>query len=221
MKLIYAIITGLSLSVATLGYIYFEPMFERHGTAVIAAKDGEVKGGKKYTVVLPKDLSMAQMALLNFAYEVAVQDGIKHPEYLQGLLMQESMAGAMKSFRVAGQELGNKADDLYFGVAQIKLKAAKDVMNRWPELWSYLQTKTDHELMAKLILDDKFNVRVGSKYLLLMGINESGDKGIAAYNQGPGGVAQIEDPSKFHYTAKVKQYASRIKKIGAKISSAE
>jgi hypothetical protein len=73
-------------------------------------------------------------------------------------------------------------------------------------MWNLLDTKTDEELKARLILDDKFNVQVTSKYLLLMGINQNPDRGIAAYNVGIGAVNAI-NPSSHAYTLKVKRAA--------------
>lgn len=208
MRIVTLIITLLLAIATTMATQLFKPLFAAEGTSVITAKEnGTTTGGKKYTVKLPTDLSIAQVTILNFAYDVAKKDGIKNPEYLQGLLMQESRAGGVASFRVAGHTLGNKPDDLYFGIGQIKLKAAQDVMKAYPELWSYLQTKTDHELQARLILDDQFNVRVASKYLLLMGVNNDSNLGITAYNVGAGGV-KLVDAGSHDYTERVKRYAA-------------
>jgi hypothetical protein len=214
LRALFMLLFLLCGGMAYTSYTIMRPLITQNGTSVIAASDPDVKGGKKFTTLLPKDLTLQQLSLLNFARQVAIEDGFKHPEYLQGMIMQESLAGEMKSFRVAGHELGNKMTDLYYGVTQIKLAAAKDVLKRWPELWEFVQTKTEQELVARLILDDHFNIRVGSKYLLLMGINSDKDRGITAYNRGPGGVNDVNDPSSFYYTTKVKQYAQRMKTIG-------
>jgi hypothetical protein len=154
-----------------------------------------------------------QKQLLTFAYDVAKNDGHKKPEYLQGVLLQESGAGASSKFRVAGDPV--KKENRYFGVAQIKLAAALDVMKNFPELWSFLQTKTHDELQAKLILDDEFNIRIASKYLLLMGINKSAHFAITAYNKGIGGAMLVENVSLDPYTQGVLSFASShiVKKI--------
>jgi soluble lytic murein transglycosylase-like protein len=117
--------------------------------------------------------------------------------------MQESRACNIKHYRVAG--LTNRVGDRYFGALQIKLATAKDVLKHYPELLSYLDTSTDEEIQAKLILDDEWNIRVGSKYLLMLGINEKPDIAITAYNQGMFG-ARSKNSDTFHYTTSVKKY---------------
>jgi hypothetical protein len=85
-------------------------------------------------------------------------------------------------------------------------------MMKFPDMWKHLDTKTDEELQARLIVDDKFNVRVASKYALLMGINENPAKALTAYNVGPG-AAQSVDSSTNHYTQAVKAHAEKVKNI--------
>jgi len=77
-------------------------------------------------------------------------------------------------------------------------------------MWKFLNTKTDQELQARLIVDDEFNIRVTSKYALMMGINENPNFGITAYNLGKGGALNV-DPEVFDYTRQVKDHALRIK----------
>lgn len=155
-------------------------------------------------------LTPRQIELLGFAKQVAIEDGHQKPQYFLGILMQESKLGGIKEHRVAGLE--NRPGNRYFGIAQIKLKAAIAVMRKWPEMWGFLDTKTEEELQARLILDDEFNIRVASKYALLMGINERPNRAIAAYNRGPGGVEKITDPKTFPYTVKVKEHAKQVEK---------
>jgi len=164
-------------------------------------------GSKPISIKLPDTLTKKQYEMLNFAYDVAKSDGYKEPKYLQGIIMQESKAGSMNSFRVAG--LTNAIGNRYFGIGQIKLAAAKAVMSRFPEMWKHLDTKTDEELQARLIVDDQFNVRVASKYALIMGINENPTRALTAYNVGPGSV-QTVNTSTHAYTQKVKAYSSQL-----------
>lgn len=152
-------------------------------------------------------LPIKQKQILSFAYSIAKQDGINHPEFLQGILMKESGICNAKHFRVAGPS--NKPSSRYFGCGQIKLAAAKSVMNRFPNLWKYLETKTDEELQARLILDDRFNVRITSKYIIMMGINDNPDRAITAYNVGLGAVDKI-DINNFEYTNSVKSYSEKL-----------
>ena len=214
MKLISATCTALSILISAAAWNYTTPLLSQNGTTVIyAMNDGTQQGNKPFTVKISEDLSDKQHELLNFAFDVAKSDGIKFPQYLQGILMQESRGCSDKNFRVAG--LTNKPTDRYFGCGQIKLVAAKAVMSRYPEMWKYLESKTDEELTARLILDDKFNIRVSSKYALMMGINENPTKAITAYNLGQGG-AQSVDPNEHAYTKSVKKFSETMKNVQGK-----
>ena len=163
---------------------------------------------------IPKNLSQHQAELLSQAYEIAQKDGHKQPQILQGIILQESQAGDMKSYKVAGQEYGLKTNLRYYGVAQIKLAAALDVLKTYPKMREEfnIRTNTDEEVIAKLIENDKFNMSVASKYLLLLR-NAGYDtiKQLAvAYNQGAGGAKSI-DPNKNHYSNGVMAYIQQIK----------
>lgn len=209
MKLISAVYVAAALGIAAFSWKYIEPMVNRNGSSVISVMTADGKSGNQQLAMrLPDNLTKKQLDLLNFAYEIAKTDGIKHPQYLQGIIMQESHAGGLADYRVAG--LSNREGDRYFGVSQMKLVAAKAVMQSYPEMWKQLDTKTDEELQAKLILDDKFNVRMGSKYLLIMGINKNPDYAILSYNQGPGG-AKSRDASTWHYNLGVKKHMTQLK----------
>ena len=211
MKLINTFYLSLVLLFGAASWKLLEPIVAQNGTSVISSMSSDNQNGSKpISIKLPDNLTKKQFDMLNFAYEVAKSDGFKEPKYLQGIIMQESKAGSMNFYRVAG--LTNAIGNHYFGIGQIKLAAAKAVMMRFPEMWKHLDTKTDEELQARLIVDDRFNVRVASKYALLMGINENPSKALTAYNVGPGG-AQSVDPSQHEYTQKVKAHAERVKNI--------
>lgn len=171
--------------------------------------------GNVVNIKLPPDLTQKQFNLLNFAFEVAKADGYKEPKYLQGIIMQETKAGQMADYRVSG--LTNAESNRYFGVGQLKMVAAKTVMAKFPQMWSHLDTKTDEELKARLIVDDEFNVRVASKYALLMGINTDPSRAITAYNMGQTGATTV-DPAQHDYTIKVKQHAARVKYIMSSVN---
>lgn len=189
---------------------YAAPFIVSKGTAVIYSMTSSFKKGNQPNTIVTDNLSTKQHEVLNFAYITAKLDGFKSPTALQGILMQESHACTLKNFRVAG--LTNKPGDRYFGCGQIKLAAAKDVLIAYPEMRKYLETNTDEEIQARLILDDEFNIRISSKYMLLMGINHNHDMAITSYNQGLGGAKNI-DPSTFNYTQRVKGYAKNMKNI--------
>ena len=182
------------------------------GTAVIAEKNENGKSTQA-AILLPENLTTTQGRLLAEAYDIAKTDGHKHPELVQAILLQETMAGGMKAFRVA-----NPGPEAYFGLMQIKLGAAKDVLSAWPGMYAKfgLQSRNDDEIKANLILNDKFNIAVGSKYLLVLQkrYGYSGHALMVAYNKGPGG-AQGVDPSDNEYAqgALIKLAARKDKKI--------
>jgi hypothetical protein len=214
MKLVSSFCAALSILIGVTAWKYTEPFISQNGTTVIHAMSSDGKlGNKPLTVKITEELSAKQHELLNFAFDVAKSDGIKFPQYLQSILMKESRGCDMKNFRVAG--LTNKVGDRYFGCGQIKLAAAKAVMNSYPDMWKYLESKTDEELQARLILDDRFNIRVASKYAIMMGINENPDRAITAYNVGPGAVKNV-DPGTHNYTRSVKEMSKGFKNVQGK-----
>lgn len=182
------------------------------GTAVITipANDGKSVGGGT-TMVLPEKVTSKQGELLAMAYKIAAKDGHKYPQILQGLLLQETHAGALKSYRVAGQEFGLKSNERYYGLAQIKLAAAKDVIQAYPKLRDRFEfhTNTDEEIIANLILNDRYNLEVASKYLLILGSRYKipPDKLLNAYNQGPGGAYNANGAA---YAASARQHIANL-----------
>lgn len=174
-------------------------LYERYmpvpiATAVIAEKPNKVMGGQAATL-LPTNLSDKQAALLNMASTFAKAEGLS-PEMVQGVLLQESNAGGLKSYKVA-----NPGPDAYFGPMQIKLAATKDVLKGSPGLFAKygFHTKSDDEIKANLILNEPFNVEVGVKYLHMLKTQYgfTGRKLMNAYNRGAGGVESVDDS--FHY----------------------
>lgn len=176
---------------------------------VLAEKPEKAIGGQA-AVVVPDSLTNSQHQILNTAYRIAKLDGHKNPELVQGLLLQETHAGGLKTYKVAG----NKGDE-YYGLGQLKLGAARDVMAAWPELWAKygFHTKTDDELKANLILNQVFNIELTSKYLKLLQTRYgyTGRTLVNAYNRGPTGV-KVVDSSTFHYAVGAEQKLASWKK---------
>lgn len=168
-----------------------------------------------FSVKLPTELTREQAEVLSLAYSIAKKDGHKFPQLLQGIVMQESNAGAARSYKVAGQEFGLKTNERYYGVSQIKLVAAKEVLSRYPELRKdfNFHTKEDEEIVAKLIEDNRFNISVASKYLLVLkSLGYDTIKHLAlAYNQGPSG-AKNHDAETHHYPKGVINNIQKISK---------
>ena len=179
---------------------------------VLAEKPTHIMGGQA-AVIVPDDLTNAQHRILNTAYAIAKADGHKSPELVQGLLLQETHAGALKSYKVAGNE-----GDKYYGLGQIKLGAARDVMKEHPELWTKygFDTKTDDELKANLILNQNFNIEISSKYLKILHerYGYTGRALLNAYNRGPTGVKAV-DSATFHYARGAESKLAAWKKSSA------
>jgi hypothetical protein len=177
----------------------------------IPAEEGVSGGG--FSVKLPSKLTHRQAELLRMAYDIAKKDGHEHPQILQGIILQESHAGELGSYKVAGQEFGLRTNERYYGVAQIKLVAAKEVMTRYPTLRDQFDfhTRTDEEIIAKLIENDEFNLSIASKYLLVLrGMGYDTMKQLAlAYNQGPAG-ARRANPSTNKYSTGVMTYIQKL-----------
>ena len=167
------------------------------GNSVIAEKSENGRVGNQAAKVLPANMTAKQHQLLNLAAEVAQENQLRSPELVQAVLLQETHAGGVASYRVA-----NAGPDAYFGAMQIKLSAAKDVLATWPSMFSKysFHTRTDDEIKANLILNDRFNLDVGTKYLIILRqrYGFSGRDLMNAYNRGPGGVKTV-DSADFHY----------------------
>lgn len=153
-----------------------------------------------------------QRGILSLTEKIAKKDGHKNPDVLKSIILQETLAGSLKTYRVAG----NKGDE-YYGLAQIKLGAAKDVLKKHPTLWRdfKFQTRTDDEIKANLILNDEFNIAVSSKYLKFLEDNYKlkGRELVNAYNRGAAGVKKI-DSRTFHYAIQAERKLAHWKQNG-------
>ena len=192
------VIMSLAAAAAVYGaFELYQLVPQPVATAVIGEKQGVIMGGSTATL-LPATMTSKQARLMNMAYTVAKEEGLKQPEIIQSILLQETEAGGMKAYKVA-----NPGPDAYFGPMQIKLGATRDVLNKYPVLWTKydFHTRTDDEVKANLILNEEFNMRVAVKYvkLLQQQYGFTGRELLNAYNRGPGGVKAVDDT--YHYAA--------------------
>lgn len=182
---IVAVTISVSAALLTSAYTDIIP------TSVINIPNDDGTKGGGVSINIPDTLSDKQAHLLSLAYDIAKKDGHKNPQVLQGIILQETHAGELKSYKVAGQEFGLRPNERYYGVAQIKLSATRDVLEQFPNLKRQFgfHTNADEEIIANLILNDAFNLSVASKYLKVLKIRYkvSDAELVAAYNQGPGG----------------------------------
>jgi hypothetical protein len=163
--------------------------------AVIGEKPGKTMGNQ-VAQLLPETLNEKQARLLRWAYELGKKAGLKNPEVVQSIILQETHAGGLKSYKVA-----NPGPEAYFGIGQVKVPAARDVLQRNPGMYAEydFHTRTDDELKANLILNDRFNIDVTARYIRILQ-KEYGYEGVQlvnAFNRGPGGVKNVD--SNFHY----------------------
>jgi hypothetical protein len=152
-------------------------------------------------------LTPEQMDLLQLAYEVGFEDGgHKHAELLQAILLQETIAGQLGRMGHMTAPVGKRS----YGVMQVKVTAARDVLNQYSELGEY---HADEEVIAQLLSDDEFNIRVASKFLLQLSTKvKSLDRALVAYNVGLGGSNSVAEPRQFKYVVSARNYLEEIVK---------
>ena len=180
-------------------------------TAVLTMQDESSK--QAVSIVLPSDLTSTQARNISMAYDIGKRDGLA-PSLLPAIIMQETKAGEHHSYKVAGQEFGLAANKRYYGLAQIKLEAAKDVLREYPSLRQEFDfhTNTDEEIIAKLIENDRFNLSVASKYLVMLkdrGFNTVKQLALA-YNRGAAGAKSFNADTHY-YPQGVMHHIQRLK----------
>jgi len=145
---------------------------------------------------LPSHLNESQIDLLIMAYEIAKADGHKDPRLFQGLLLQESNAG----------ETTHRKNSTCYGIFQIKVIAAREVLQRYPSLWDEFnfRGKSDKEIISKLKHNDRFNATIASRYgLVLKQLGyDTIEKLALAFNLGPTG-AKSKSPRNNRYVRSV------------------
>lgn len=152
-----------------------------------------------------RHITPKQAELLTLAEIIAKQDGHTEPRLLQGLLMQETHAGANPHYL--------KSPGGNHGVGQIRVVAARHVLRDYPELMSQFNVspKDEKGLVKKLVHDNHFNVSIMSKYLLILrkaGFNTMKQLALA-YNQGAGG-AKKQNSETFPYVKGVMKHIKDI-----------
>ncbi len=215
MRITLSILAVLSvMSVGVLGNFYQATM-PRVGTTVVSTQMENQIGGNAITFKIPDNLTEKQYNLLNLAYDMGKSAGLTDPKLVQGILFQESRAGAIGSYKVAGHELGLKANERYYGVGQIKLQTAKHVLGKFSQLYEKydFHTRTDEEIIANLIMNDEFNLDIASRYLKIISAEYCKDPSciIASYNKGPTGAKELQNPSALDYVQKVKQHIKNLR----------
>lgn len=204
MKKVLSMLALVTMLAIIAAFALFSHVPKSAPSSVIGEKSA---GG--VAVVLPERVSMTQAKMLATAYDIAKADGHKEPELVQAVLLQETQAGANPSYKVA-----NASGTPYFGLMQVQLAAARDVLAKWPQLFATygFHTRTDDEVKANLILNERFNIEVGSKYLLVLqrDYGYRGEALLTAYNKGPGAaVGMTSSPYSTGAMAKLNQRRAR------------
>jgi hypothetical protein len=161
--------------------------------------------------------SSEQLALLGMAYNIGDEDGGKtHAKLVQAVLLQETIAGQLGRLGHLSAPLGKRS----YGVMQVKVAAARDVLRHRPQLGYF---RTDEQLITRLITDDEFNIRIASAYLkYLRRYMGSDHQALVAYNIGLNAARRVMDAGDFKYVQNVERYlAIVVQRYNVKFSSYE
>lgn len=153
-------------------------------------------------------LSSNQKETLSLAHEIALNEGL-NPRTVKAIALKESKAGDMPGYKIGGREFKLSTKDLYYGIMQIKLSTALDVLRFNPSLKAEygVSQNTPSKIINLLQNDKEFNITIGAKYLnILREIYgyRSEDSMILAWNRGPGG-ARNYNPSRHWYVLGIKE----------------
>lgn len=121
-------------------------------------------------------LSSKQKKLLEIAKIEG--DKIGFPETIQAILLQETLAGILGPVGDKGNGFGKRS----YCHMQIKVDSARNVLKEYPDLGTW---ETNEELIAELLTNDEFCIKIGSLYFsLLFETTNNWNKAVLAYNRG-------------------------------------
>lgn len=171
----------------------------------IAVSNPVHRGGRLWNPLGKAWLTREQLDLLSLAYKIGYDDGgVAHARLLQAVLMQESIAGQLGRLGHLSAPLGKRS----YGVMQVKVVAARDVLSWHPDLGDF---PNDDQLIARLITDDEFNLRVASAYLKYLRKRTGSDhEALVAYNVGPSAAKHVVDPAQYRYVLGIERYLSKV-----------
>lgn len=146
-------------------------------------------------------LTEEQVDLLKLAYDIGYQDGgEQHASLLQSTLLQESIAGQLGRVGHRAAPVGKRS----YGVMQIKVTAALDMLEEHPQLGV---SRTDEDLIVRLMTDDEFNIRIASKFLLYLRDKTNSDaEALVAYNMGLRASKRFEAHEELRYVKSINRY---------------
>lgn len=204
------------LSMSFVGILYQDQLSEQRLKQQQAqlAFEAEVKQAeareadyRKFPKLRIGPFTNKQTQLLAAAYHIGTPYGTDVCEVVQGILLQESLAG--ESPKVGGTHL--PVGLRYYGVMQMKVAAVMDVIASHPSYSMKYFGKshgiTSEEVISKLMTDDLFSIQVGFDYFFKYHRKTQDlEESIVVWNQGPGGATRVEDPSSFGYTMSVMKH---------------
>ncbi|MFV8835441.1 hypothetical protein [Aquisalimonas sp.] len=149
---------------------------------------------------IPPGMTERQHDLLVYAWHEGMKRNLAVTT--ASILLQESSAGTDHKVGDRSNGFGRRS----YGVMQLQLRAAYDALEHCPELGSF---RTEEEVIARLIHDDRWNIRVGVCFLdrLNSRTNMTWRELITAYNRGIQGSRAV-DPDSFPYTLGVVAHAT-------------
>jgi len=150
-------------------------------------------------------LTEEQVHLLKSAYTIAYKDGgLEHARLIQAVLLQETIAGLLGRIGHLSAPVGKRS----YGVMQVKVSAAHDVMRKHSEFGVF---GAEEELIVKLMSEDEFNIRIASRYFLHLRAKTKTDaQALLAYNMGLRGSRRFKNYETFRYVKKVMLYSDRV-----------
>ncbi len=186
-------------AVSTTSQPFFSPA--TFVTGASASTDGQLF----WNSLTKSWLTDEQLGLLQTAYAVGYEDGgIEHAEMLQGVLLQETIAGQLGRIGHMTARVGKRS----YGVMQVKVSAARDVLRKHKELGRF---RSDEALIVALMTDDELNIQMASKFLLhLKQKTKSDEAALVAYNIGLRASRKIAAPDSFKYVVRTQRNLTEV-----------
>jgi len=121
--------------------------------------------------------------------------------------LQETIAGQLGRIGHLTAPVGKRS----YGVMQVKVSAARDVLRHYKS--EFGRFKADEQLIATLMMDDEFNLRMGSKFLIHLAPKaKSVEKMLVAYNIGLRASRSVSQPNEFKYVLRTMNNLTKVVK---------
>ena len=141
--------------------------------------------------------------ILKIAYDRGNEFG--YPETIQAIALKETLAGTYFQ-RIGDTNLpvGKRS----YGVMQVKVATVRYVFKHFPKLrfkyFGKVKKIPAEEIISLMLNNDPANISVAAKYFqLLTEKTKNWSAAVVAYNQGLGGLQNIDNPENFAYTQKI------------------